>query len=87
MAISVDISDRQYDYTDEETAAAAVAQFQAETGLEDAEILSLWVGPQTLQRQTLEGRIFEAVDMNGSARRAAESVPAGITLFVEKETA
>ncbi|BEV12094.1 hypothetical protein ATDW_25900 [Asticcacaulis sp. DW145] len=87
MAISVDIADRQYDYTDEEAAAEAVARFQLETGLGDTEILALWTGSQSPQRQTLEFRIIEAVDLNGSAKRAAETVPNGITLFVETEAA
>ena len=87
MAVSVDIADRQFDYTDEEKAAEAIAEFQSETGLSDNDILALWASEDASKRATLEQRIFDAVDANGSARRARETVPGGVTLVIESETA
>lgn len=82
MAISVDIADRLYDYTDEEKAAEAVADFQAETGFSDQEIIALWGDETAAQRSDLEDRIFAAIDANGSVKRAQESVPGGISLLI-----
>ena len=87
MTISVDIADRLYDYTDEEKAAAAVADYQAELGLTDEAVISLWSLDTDPRRTELEKRIFDAVDANGPAKRAAESVPGDISLYVEAETA
>lgn len=86
MTISVDIADRLYDYTDEEKAADAVAAFQVEMNLDDDAIIALWQEEAGSLRANLEGRIFAAVDANGSVRRARESVPDGISLFVDEET-
>jgi hypothetical protein len=83
MAISVDIADRLYDYMDEERAAQAVAEFQDEAGLDDHAMLSLWRDENDGRRLELESRIFKAIDDNGSAKRAAESVPAEINLLIE----
>lgn len=83
MAIVVDIADRQFDYTDEEKAAEAIAGYQAETGLSDADVVSLWADVSNANRSELERRIFDAVDANGSARRARETVPAGVSLIAE----
>jgi hypothetical protein len=83
MSVSVDIADRLYDYTDEEKAAEAVSAFQVENGLSDEEIVALWDAEADPRRGELERRIFDAVDANGSARRAQESVPVGVALFVE----
>ena len=82
MVIAVDIADRLYDYTDEEAAADAIAEFQSETGLTDLEILALWADDADLRRSKLEKIIFDAVDLNGSSKRAESSVPVGITLQV-----
>ncbi|CAL4867006.1 hypothetical protein MMA231_01255 [Asticcacaulis sp. MM231] len=87
MTVVVDIEDRQYDYTDEEKAAQVVADFQAETGLGDEFVIDLWNSDSTPQRSLLEQRIIAAVDLNGSAKRAQETVPAGITLYLETEEA
>lgn len=82
MTIAVDIADRQYDYTDEEKAAETIAAFQAETGLSDEAVLALWGDEGSQERSDLERRIIDAVDLNGSARRAQETVPAGIILSI-----
>jgi hypothetical protein len=82
MTVAVDIADRQYDYTDEEKAAEAIASFQAETGLSDEAVLALWADERSAERVVLERRIFDAVDLNGTAKRAQETVPADITLSV-----
>jgi len=88
MTISVDIADRQYDYTDEEKAADAIAAFQSETALDDGAVLKLWDDESDPRRADLEARIFAAVDLNGTAKRAAETVPGGISLFIaDAETA
>ena len=84
MAISVDIADRLYDYTDEEKAAEAVVEFQARTGLSDDAIVVLWQTENDPQRLELEKCIFEAVDANGSVRRANEAAPGRITLVAER---
>lgn len=83
MAISVDIADRLYDYTDEEKAAEAVAEFQVLSGLDDEGVVALWQDESDLRRRQLESQIFKAIDDNGSAKRAAESVPAEINLLIE----
>ncbi len=83
MAIGVDIADRLYDYTDEEKAVEAVAEFQLDKGLDDQAVVALWEGPQVPLRAELEAMVFAAVDANGSAKRAQESVPGGVSLFVE----
>ncbi|WAC49800.1 hypothetical protein OVA03_07845 [Asticcacaulis sp. SL142] len=83
MGVSVDIADRLYDYTDEEKAAEAVSEFQFETGLSDAEVVALWDIDADPRRNELERRIFEAVDANGSVKRAQESVPGGVALFID----
>ena len=85
MAISVDIADRLYDYTDEEKAAEAVAEFQSDMMLGDEAVLTLWEDEGVPLRAVLEAKIFAAVDANGSVKRAQESVPDGISLFVETE--
>jgi len=81
MAIYVDIADRLYDYTDEEKAAQAIEEYQMSVDLEDATIISLWEDARDPRRLELERRIHSAVEMNGSARRAKESVPTEITLI------
>jgi hypothetical protein len=83
MTVSVDIADRLYDYTDEEVAQAVVALFQEENGLSDDDIVSLWNSLNDPLRVQLENRIFKAVDSNGTAKRADNSIPGGIELFVE----
>lgn len=80
MPIAVDIADRLYDYSDEEKAAEAIAEFQAETGLTDEAVIAMWDGPRSVSRDELERRVFEAVDSNGSAKRASQNVPSGLTL-------
>nr|WP_303826928.1 hypothetical protein [Asticcacaulis taihuensis] len=82
MSIQVDIADRLYDYTDEERAAEAVSEFQMAAGLDDAEIIALWGNENDPRRAVLERKIFDAVDANGSAKRAEESVPGGISLAI-----
>ncbi len=83
MAVIVDIADRLYDYTDEEKAAAAVADFQARHDLSDIEIIAIWTDETDPLRFDLEKAIFAAVDANGSAKRAAESVPGEVSLIIE----
>ncbi len=84
MSVSVEISDRLYDYTDEERAANTIAAFQDELGLSDAEILALWQDQMDPRRLRLEKLILDAVDANGTVKRALESVPCEIDLYVEK---
>ncbi|WP_157139013.1 hypothetical protein [Asticcacaulis biprosthecium] len=83
MSVSVDIADRLYDYTDEEKAANAVAEFQGLNGLDDQAVVALWKSQSDPRRADLEKRIFEAVDANGSTKRAREHVVAGVCLLVE----
>jgi hypothetical protein len=83
MAISVDIPDRLYDYTDEEKAAEAIANFQAANGLSDADIIALWNDHGDPRRLELDRRITAAVDSNGSAKRAQETIPSEIILEIE----
>jgi hypothetical protein len=85
MAITVDIADRLYDYTDEEKAAEAVAEYQVAMDLDDQTVLAVWSNVADPRRTELEGRIFKAVDANGSLKRAQESVPAGISLSIEAQ--
>lgn len=82
MTVAVDIADRLYDYTDEEKAADAVAEFQEAVGLDDEGIVALWGDETNPRRRELERLIFNAVDANGSAKRARNSVPGGIQLSV-----
>lgn len=82
MTIQVDIADRLYDYTDEEKATEALAEYQETTGLQDAEIIAIWGNESDPRRAILERMIFEAVDANGSAKRAEENVPGGISLAI-----
>ena len=82
MVVAVDIADRMYDYSDEEKAAEAVAYYQDKSGLDDEAIVALWDNKSDPRRIDLEKRIFDAVDANGTAKRAAESIPNGITLAV-----
>lgn len=82
MSIQVDIADRLYDYTDEEKAAEAVAEFQETNGLDDFDIIAIWDSVGDPRHDTLERMIFAAVDANGSVKRAQESVPDGISLAV-----
>jgi hypothetical protein len=85
MSIAVDIADRQFDYTDEERAAEAVAEFQLVHKLDDDAIVDLWSRLDDPMRVGLEKAIFDAVDRNGSARRAAETIPGGVSLVIEAE--
>jgi len=82
MPILVEIADRQYGYTDEEKAADAVAQFQCDRGVTDAEIISQWADEGGPLRSELERVIFDAIDANGSPRRALETIPAEVILSV-----
>lgn len=84
MTIAVEIADRQYDYTDEEKAAEAVSEFQERHNLADNEIIALWNDPTDLRRTDLEKLIFEAVDLNGTAKRAKETVPCEIYLNISE---
>ena len=84
MTIQVDIADRLYDYTDEERATEAVADYQVQTGLDDVAIIALWNALEDPRRAELERLIFDAVDMNGSVRRSRETVPGGISLAIEE---
>lgn len=84
MTIQVDIADRLYDYTDEEKAAEAVAAFQTESGLNDDETVALWSSLTDPRRAELERLIYEAVDDNGSAKRARETIANGISLTIEE---
>lgn len=83
MTITVDIADRLYDYTDEEKAAEAISDFQGETDLDDEAVVAIWENEKHPQRSELERRIFDAVDANGSVKRARESVPGGISLGID----
>lgn len=83
MSIAVEIADRLYDYTDEEAATAVVADFQDGLGLSDEDVVALWGDPSDSRRNTLEKLIFDAVDANGSAKRASNNVPGGIELSIE----
>lgn len=83
MTVQVDIADRLYDYTDEEKAAEAVEAFQAESGLDDQAVVAIWSDDSDPRRTQLEKLIFDAVDANGSVKRAQEHVPDGVSLFVE----
>lgn len=83
MTVLVDISDRLYDYTDEEAAGIAVSAFQEEFGISDQEIVLVWGRDSDPRRTELEKRVFKAIEANGSVKRAAESVPSGITLTIE----
>ena len=83
MSIAVEIADRLYDYTDEEAATAAVADFQDELGLTDQDIMALWSDHSDARRNALEKLIFDAVDANGSAKRASDNVPGGVELSIE----
>lgn len=83
MTVAVDIADRLYDYTDEEVAKEAVASFQVDSGLSDSEIVNIWNSRNDPLRLALEDRIFRAVDSNGAAKRAENSIPSGIELFIE----
>ncbi|ADU13149.1 hypothetical protein [Asticcacaulis excentricus] len=83
MTIIVDIANRLYDYTDEEKAAEAIAAFQADQGLSDAEVLAIWERDSSSQRDELERRIFEAVDANGGAGRARDEIPYPLSLMTE----
>ena len=85
MTIHVDIGDRLYDYTDEEKAAEAVADFQTQTGMGDDSIISLWLDESDPRRNELERLIFDAVDQNGSVARAQEHVPGDILLVIQEE--
>ncbi len=85
MTISVDIADRLYDYTDEEKAATAIAIFQSEMGMDDAEIVAVWSDEADPRHKELEKRIFDAVDHNGSEKRARETIPCGIYLSVDTD--
>jgi len=87
MAVSVDIADRLYDYSDEEKAAEVVAQFQEAMGLDDEAVVGLWQNESDPRRTELERQIFDAVDANGTVRRARESVPGGISLYIAGEEA
>lgn len=82
MTISVDIADRLYDYTDEEKAAEAIAEFQDEMKLDDEAVVALWQNENNPLRNDLERRIFDAVDANGTVKRAKESVPGGVELNI-----
>jgi len=84
MPITVDIADRLYDYTDEEKAAGAVSEYQIDLNLDDQTIVTIWEDQADPRRQELERRIFDAVELNGSAKRAAESVPGGISLLIDE---
>ena len=81
MTICVDIADRLYDYTDEEKATQAVEDFQSDTELSDTEILTLWTNAKDPRRLELERRILNAVNLNGSLKRAYEHTPAEISLI------
>ncbi|CAM3276656.1 hypothetical protein [Asticcacaulis taihuensis] len=84
MTVQVDIADRLYDYTDEEKAAEAIAEFQVLAGLDDQAILSLWENENDPRRHELERMIYGAVDANGSAKRAEENIPDGISLAISE---
>lgn len=80
MTIQVDISDRCYDYTDEEKAVEAIEEFQLVNGIDEKAVLAIWQDEKDPRRWELEKMIFEAVDANGSAKRAQDNIPGGITL-------
>ena len=85
MTIAVDIADRMYDYTDEEQAAKAIEGFQYDHNLGDNEIIAIWADDKNPLKIELENCIYDAVDLNGSAKRASEKIPYGITLFIDDE--
>lgn len=87
MPIIVDIADRLFDYTDEEKAAEAIAEFQAETGLNDGAVIALWADERNPTRAELERRIFDAVEANGTVKRAEETIPNGVCLSIEATAA
>lgn len=83
MPITVDIADRLYDYTDEEKAAEAVADFQNLHGLSDSEVVAIWDNTASPLRVELQQAVYDAVDANGSEKRAREHVPSVIILIIE----
>ncbi|KAF0117175.1 MAG: hypothetical protein FD163_1732 [Hyphomonadaceae bacterium] len=82
MSIIVDIADRMYDYTDEEVAAEAVEAFQYDYNLSDNEVFEIWESNKGSLFLELRDRITDAVDANGSFKRAQETVPCGVSLVV-----
>lgn len=84
MPVVIDIADRLYDYTDEEKAAEAISDFQSEHDLSDQDILLIWSNTAHPMRAEMEKLIFDAIDANGSVRRANESIPSCIELFLEE---
>ncbi|MDC7674698.1 hypothetical protein [Asticcacaulis machinosus] len=86
MSITVDIADRLYDYTDEEKAASAIALYQADHNISDHAVVAIWNDELDERRAELERVIFDAVDANGSSKRAKETIPNGISLFIESES-
>ena len=83
MAIIVEISDRLYDYTDEEKASEAVSQFMETHGLDESAVIAIWADATDPRRAEIEKMIFDAVDQNGSQTRADQTIPGGITLQIE----
>lgn len=83
MSVCVDIADRLYDYTDEEKASEVVAEFQAQYDLDDSAVVAIWADSADPRRSELEKLIFDAVDKNGSAKRARDNVPGGIELIID----
>lgn len=80
MVISVYIEDRLYDYTDEECASDAVLDFQEKNGLSDQQILEIWFDSSDPFHSQLQAVVYEAIDKNGTVKRAQESIPGGITI-------
>jgi hypothetical protein len=70
-------------YTDEESAAEAIAEYQETFDLDDQTIVAIWENEADPRRLELERGIFAAVDANGSVKRAQRTVPDGISLSVE----
>lgn len=80
--IAVDIADRLYDYSDEEKAARVIAEYQIETGIDDQSVITLWHSTNDPRRLELERRVFDAIDRNGSVKRAETSIPNDMSLSV-----
>ncbi|WP_298331352.1 hypothetical protein [Asticcacaulis sp.] len=80
MAVIVEINDRLYDYTDEEKATEAVSQFMETHGLDEISVVTIWADANDPRHAQIEKVIFDAVDQNGTQKRALESVPGGITI-------
>lgn len=64
-------------------ASEAISEYQVLYSLDDTALVTIWRDKGAPRQRQIEKLIIDAVDANGSAKRAEQTVPSDINLIIE----